>query len=371
MVPLFNKVKSIARIKILDWYIFKQFLVAFFFIVLNFTLVICMIDLVEKNDDFIKNKPGLYKIVFDYYLNFIPYMANLLSPITVFITSVFVTSRLASRTEIIAMLSSGMSFKRLLVPYLVSSGILALFIYYLVGYIIPHANKIRLAFEYRYVNSAFHFGERNFHLKIGPTTFFYIQSYDNSVHEGFVCTLEDIEGNHLKKKIKADRVRWVPELKKWRLETVRIFDFTSSNTGIKTLTSLDTTLALFPKDFENQHLLNERLSNPELTEKIKMLRFRGADNVETFLVERYLRQTYPFSIVILTLIGVILSARKSREGSGLKIALGFVLAFVYILFFIMSKGIAESGNMPAMLAVWLPNIVFSCIGTFMYFTVPR
>jgi hypothetical protein len=120
-------------------------------------------------------------------------------------------------------------------------------------------------------------------------------------------------------------VRWVPEIKKWRLENVRIFDFTNSQSGIRTLATLDTSLALFPKDFENQHMLNERLTNAELTEKIEMLQFRGADNVETFLVERYLRGTYPFSIVILTLIGVILSARKSREGSGLKIALGICL----------------------------------------------
>jgi len=371
MVPLFNKVKSIARIKILDWYIFKQFLVAFFFIVLNFTLVICMIDLVEKNGDFIKNKPSLNEVLFDYYLNYIPYMANLLSPITIFIAAVYITSRLASRVEVIAILSSGVSFLRFLLPYVTASSFLAVIIYFLIGYTIPDANKGRLAFEYKYVNGLFRFEGRNIHLKIGPGTFIYLQSYNNIDREGYNCTLEEIEGTTLLKKLKAEKLIWVPEKKNWRLLNVRIFDFKSKPNSIVYKTSVDTIINLKTNDFESQHLLHERLTNSELEKHIATLKFRGADNVEGFLVEKYLRTTYPFSIIILTVIGVLLSAKKSREGAGLKIVLGFILAFVYIMFHVVCRTIAQTGSLDPLLACWLPNLVFIAIGIALYFTLEQ
>jgi lipopolysaccharide export system permease protein len=358
------------RLGILDRYIFLQFIQSFLFIVLNFTLVICMIDLVEKNDDFINNKPGLYRIIFNYYLNFIPYMANLLSPITVFITTVFVTSRLASRTEIIAMLNSGMSFARILFPFLLAASLIGTIIFFLVAYIIPNCNKTRLAFEYQYVNSPFVFGERNFHLRIGPTTYFYVESYNNESHEGNRCTLEDIKGTELHIKLTADRMAWQPENRKWRLFNVRITDLRQFPTAPVKIPVLDTTLSLNPSDFENQHLMHERMTNPELNRHIATLTLRGADDVETYKVEKYLRFTYPFSIVILTLIGVILSARKSREGSGVKIALGFALAFVYIVFHIVSRTIAQAGEMDPLLACWMPNLLFMTIGALLYRYVP-
>ena len=168
------------------------------------TLVICMIDVVEKNDDFIKTKPGLYKVLFEYYANFFPYVANMLSPITVFIATVFMTSRLAARTEIIAILGSGVSFLRLLVPYLVGSGLVAIGTYFLIGYTIPDANRERQAFELVYVKNPFHFDGRNTHIKISPSAYFYIQSYNNEIHEGYNCTIEEINNTVILKKIKAE-----------------------------------------------------------------------------------------------------------------------------------------------------------------------
>ncbi len=335
------------------------------------TLVICMIDVVEKNDDFIKTKPGLYRILFDYYANFFPYIANVLSPITVFIATVFMTSRLAARTEIIAMLSSGISFLRLLVPYIAGSGLVALGIYFLIGYVIPRANKNRIAFEMVYVKNPFHFDGRNTHIKTGPNQYFYIQSYNNEIHEGFNCTLEEIEGTKLLRKVKAERFFWVDSLKKWRLEKVRIFDFRTQPNRISYLAVKDTVLSLKPKDFESQYMKYETLTNSEMASFLAELKQRGADNTETYEVEQYLRITYPFSIIILTLIGVILSARKSREGAGFQIAIGFVLAFVYIIFYITSRTIAQAGSMDPLLACWLPNLVFAGIGIVLYKSVPR
>ena len=359
------------RIKILDFYIFKDFLRSFLFIVVMLTLVICMIDIVEKNDDFIKTKPGLYRILFVYYANFFPYIANMLSPITVFIATVFMTARLAARTEIIAMLGSGMSFLRLLVPYLAGSGLIALATWYLIGYTIPDANKKRIAFELVYIKNPFHFEGRNTHIKISPTSYFYIQTYNTEIHEGSYCTLENIDGPVLKQKLKADRLFWNKETKKWRMEQVRYFDFTTTPVTMRRIERIDTLLPIKPKDFESQYMKNETLNNTELAEYLAALKSRGADNTETYVVEQYLRMTYPFSVIILTMIGVILSARKSREGAGFQIAIGFVLAFVYIIFYITSRTIAQAGSMDPLLACWLPNLVFAGIGVVLYKSVPK
>jgi lipopolysaccharide export system permease protein len=335
------------------------------------TLVVCMIDIVEKNDDFIKTKPGLSRIFFDYYANFFPYIANMLSPITIFIGTVFMTSRLAARTEIIAMLGSGISFIRLLLPYLAASGLVALGTWYLIGYVIPDANKERIAFELVYVKNPFHFDGRNTHIKIGKNSYFYVQTYNNESHEGNLCTLENLQGSQLLSRLKADRIKWVPETGKWRLENVRIFNFTGKGEGLQHLPAKDTLLSIRPKDFESQYMKFETLTNSELSTFLSELKSRGADNTETYEVEQYLRITYPFSVIILTMIGVILSARKTREGAGLQIALGFVLAFVYIIFYITSRTIAQAGSMDPLLACWLPNIVFSAIGVVLYKSVPR
>ena len=330
-----------------------------------------MIDLVEKNDDFIKTKPGIYNVVFHYYINFFVYVANMLSPITVFIATVFMTSRLAARTEIIALLGSGMSFVRFLVPYIAGSGLVALGTYFLIGYTIPDANKKRLAFEMVYIKNPFHFDGRNTHIKIGAKDYFYIQTYNNESKEGFNCTIEQIENTVLYKKVKAERIVWNDTTKKWRLQNVRIFNFATEPNTITYKRSIDTSISIRPKDFESQYMKYESLNNSELDSYLKTLKQRGADNTEVYEVEQYLRITYPFAIIILTLIGVILSARKSREGAGFQIAVGFVLAFVYIIFYITSRTIAQAGSLDPLLACWLPNIVFTFIGIGLYNSVPK
>ncbi len=363
--------RFLPRFKILDRYIFREFFRSFLFIVVMLSLVICMIDVVEKNDDFIKTRPGLYKILFAYYANFFPYIANMLSPITVFIATVFMTSRMAARTEIIAMLGSGIGFPRLLVPYVAASGLLGLGTYFLIGYTIPLANRKRIAFELAYIKNPFVFDGRNTHIKISPESYFYMESYNNEAREGSRCTLENIRGTELRQKLKADRFFWMEETHNWRLENVRVFDFTTRPATVRHRPRLDTLLSLRPADFESQYMRYETLTNPELSRFLARLKSRGADSTEAYEVEQYLRITYPFSMVILTLIGVILSARKSREGAGFQIALGFALSFVYIIFYITSRTIAQAGSLDPLLACWLPNLVFSGIGIVLYKSVPK
>jgi lipopolysaccharide export system permease protein len=199
-----------------------------------------------------------------------------------------------------------------------------------------------------------------------------MESYSNPLNTGYRFTLETIENRTLKVKTSAERFVWVAAKKNWRMEdyTIRRFDSAGKETFVEGA-NLDTTLRISPSDFSSDYLRYETLTTPELTDYLAEMQMRGADNTEPYQIEKYLRVTYPFAILILTVIGVILSARKSRGGVGFNIALGFLLAFVYIIFFIMSRSIAQAGFMNVLLACWLPNLVFTGVGVLLYKTVPR
>jgi lipopolysaccharide export system permease protein len=356
---------------ILDKYLLKKFLITYLFVALVIVLIICMIDYTEKIDNFRKTNPSGYQIWFEYYFNLIPYWANYISPLMVFISTVFFTARIAAHTEIVAMLSSGMSFLRIMVPYLLGSTILAIFTFYMVGWIIPNANKERLSFEHKYIDESYYFSKRNFHFKLAPTQYAYLESYDNSTETGKKFTLERIVGNQLQEKLVSNQLVWSKKKKKWTIQDYRIRKIDGEKETLTTGSQIDTTLNLSPKDFENDKNQFEAMTLTQLNDYIGLLKTRGADGIETYLLEKYTRFTQPFAIIILTGIGLIVSARKSRRGIGLQIAMGFALAFVYLLFFMLSKGIAESGKINTILAVWLPNIIFSVVGVVLYKTLPR
>lgn len=357
--------------KILDWYILKKFLKTYVFAVMIIVVIIMVIDYTEKIDDFIRKEAPLNAILFDYYLNFIPYWANYISPLMVFIATVFFTANLAAKTEIIAILSSGVSFFRLMRPYIIGSTAIAVATFVMVGWIVPMANKVRVPFEHKYINGAYFFDKRDIHIKIAPDTYAYLESYDNSLKTGYRFSLEKIKGTEIQVKLMADRITWDSTRHKWQFHEYRIRFDELGNKRVAFGSTIDSTLNLTPKDFENKHLLHETFTLPELERHIDLVKSRGADGVEVYLIEKYLRFANPFSVIILTVIGFLVSARKSRGGVGFQIALGFTLAFVYILFFMMSKGIAEGGGMPPLLAVWLPNLIFSGIGVVLYYTIPR
>jgi lipopolysaccharide export system permease protein len=358
-------------VKLLDKYILKKFLTTFVFVVLLCVLIICVIDFTEKNDDFIKNNVSFKSVMLDYYFNLVPFYANMLSPITVFIATVFVTAKLASHTEIVAILSSGVSFRRLLVPYIVGAALIGGVIFALIGWVIPNANKTRVAFEIKYIKNPFNFDTRNIHLKVGPDRYVYMENYNNTANVGYKFSLEQIDGVSLKSKLSSDMIAWNPEKKKWHIDNYTLRTFNGEKETLSYGGKVDTALNLLPKDFASTFRLAETFTLPELNKFIKDKQERGADDVETYLVEKYERFSYPFAIIVLTIIGVILSARKSRGGVGLQIALGFALAFVFIIFVIMSRSLAQVGDVPPMIASWIPLMVFSVIGAVLYKTVPR
>ncbi|MDR6193903.1 LptF/LptG family permease [Siphonobacter sp. SORGH_AS_0500] len=358
--------------KILDWYIFKRFLTTYVFVVSLVTLIILVIDYTEKVENFIRYKPSTYELLVTYYMNLAIFWANYVSPLMVFITVVFFTANMAAKTEIIAIFSTGVSFIRFMRPYMMASMLIAGIIFCLVAYVIPAADKKRLAFEQKYVEGGtYYFDKRDVHIQVGPSVYAYLSSYNNTTQQGDKFTLEKFEDNKLVQKLSAAYIVWKPEIKKWSAVDYSIRTITETGETMTYGKLIDTTIALEPKDFENTNNLEKTFTLSELNNHIAKLQSRGAEGVVLFQIERYTRIANPFGIIILTAIGVIVSARKSRGGVGFQIALGFGLAFVYILFFMMSSGIAKKGAFDPFLAVWLPNIVFSLIGLVLYRTVPK
>ena len=356
--------------KILDRYILKKFLSSYLFVVLILVAVITVIDITEKSDDFLEHQLTFDQIA-GYYIDFIPWIANLITPITVFIATVFVTSKLAGHTELVAVLSSGVSFRRMLIPYLFGSVLIASASFYLNGWLIPNSDKSRVAFLVQYTHKPFNFNQNNIHIKIAPESYMYLRTYNNHSKVGHNFTLESVRDHEMYEKLTARRVSWDEESEKWKVQDWTLREFDGRNEYLSKGKELDTLLNITPKDFESSKYLEQTLTIDELNSTIALLISRGADNVETYLVEKYMRYMSPFAIIILTFMGVIVSARKSRGGVGFQIALGFLIAFIFIICFMLSREFALKGVVSPLLGVWMPNIFFTFVALLMYRSVPR
>lgn len=356
--------------KILDWYILKKFLKSYVFVVFIIELVVVIIHITENNENYINHELTAGQIL-GYYADYVPYIANMIAPITVFITVVFMTSQLAQHSEIIAILSNGISFRRLMRPYMMGAMIIAAISFYFGGWVIPNGNKERVSFELQYIKSAYHFTDRNIHIKIAPTTLLYLQSYNVGNNVGYKPTLETIEEGVLLNKVEATRMEWQSKTEKWRLRNWKKREIIGMEEIFSYGKSIDTTLQINPKDFASDYSRYETLTMNELYEYIDKLKLRGADDLEVYEIEKYIRYTAPFAALILTFIGLGVSARKARGGAGFQIALGFLLAFIYIIFFIFSRTSAEAGSITPIIAIWIPNVIFTIIGLIIYQSVPR
>ena len=358
------------RIKIIDRYIIRKFLGTFFFAIGLIILISIVFDISEKIDDFLEKKAPLSVIVFKYYFNFIPYFVNLFSPLFIFISVIFFTSKMAMQTEIIAILNSGISFRRLLVPYLVAATFLAALSFYLNGWVIPHANIERLAFENTYIKSPFVLKTRNIHRQISPDNFIYFESYNNRENIGYQFSYEKFKDGKLVYKLMAERILWDSTSNKWRVENyfVREIDSLERITGGE---SLDTNFAFSKEEFNRRINYIEAMDNRELDQFIAQEKMRGAENIAFYEVEKYRRSSYPFATFILTIMGVSLSSRKVRGGIGLQLGAGILLSFTYILFMQVTTTFATNGSMPSLLAVWIPNIVFSIIAAYLVSRAPK
>lgn len=357
--------------KKLDLYIFKKFLGTFFFSITLIILIVIVFDISEKIEDFIKKDAPLKVIVFDYYFNFIPYFVNLFSPLFTFIAVIFFTSRMASRTEIVAILSSGISFKRFLLPYLFGATVLASLSLYLNNSLIPETNKKRLRFENTYINNPYRNQKVNIHRQIAPDTYVYLERFNNVENTGFKFAYEKFDNGKLTYKMMAENIKYDSTSNKWRINKYFERHIENEKERMRSGNFIDTTLNFKPKDFGIQINNIETMNRSELNKFIEEEKTKGSGNIEIFELEKYRRIATPFSTFILTLIGVSLASRKVRGGIGLHIGLGLLISFSYILFMQVSNTFAAGGLIAPSIAVWIPNFLYGILGVFLFLTAPK
>jgi lipopolysaccharide export system permease protein len=364
--------KKIPGFYIIDLYIIKKFLGTFFFAITIIVFITIIFDLSEKLDEFLENKAPVKAIIFDYFINFIPYFVAQIAPLFTFIAVIFFTSRMAYNTEIIAILSSGTSFNRLLLPYFISALVIIVSNIYLNNFVIPHSNVERFAFEEKYYHAGpKNFREKNVHKQIEPGIFVYLESYSNINDYGRKFSIEKIDSGQLVSKLMSNDIRWDSTKQKWTVRNYMIRNYNNNKQEIITGISLDTTLNMKPEEFRMRDNSIEALDVRELKNYITTQKLQGASNISALLVEKYRRIAVPFSTIILTLIGVSVSSRKVRGGIGMHIAIGLLISTSYILFMKFSSQFAIGGSFPPLVAVWLPNLIYSFIAYYLYKMAPK
>ncbi|HCO67555.1 MAG TPA: hypothetical protein DIT04_07355 [Dysgonomonas sp.] len=355
---------------ILDKYIIKKFLGTYVFSIILIISIAVVFDINEQLDKFLRNDAPLSAIIFDYYKNFIPYYVNLFSALFVFISVIFFTSKLADNSEIIAMLSTGMSFKRLMKPYMISAAMIAILSFLLTSFIIPPANKTRIAFQNKYIRNKEVTSANRIQVQIEPGVIAYFNSFNNKDKMGYYFSLDQFDGKALVSRLTATRIRH-DSLYHWTIFDYSIRTFTESREYITTGSQKDTTLTIVPSDFLISANDFEQMTSPELYKHIQRQKDRGIGNVQSFEIEFHKRFASIASAFILTIIGAALSSRKIKGGMGLNIGIGLLLSVSYILFMTISSTFAVSGLMSPFIAAWVPNIIFAAIAAYLYRRAPN
>jgi lipopolysaccharide export system permease protein len=312
-------------------------------------------------------------IIFDYYLNFIPYFATLFAPLFVFIAVIFFTSKMAVNTEIIAILNSGLSFRRMMWPYFISALVIAVFTFTLTNFVIPHSNLKRMVFEDKYYRSITRKQPiQNIHRQVYPNVYVYMESFNPLNQTGRNLTIEKFnDDGRLESKLTAASVTWDTITNKWTCMNYYLRELIDNEEIITKGESIDTTLTIKPDDFSKDPGIVGTMTYNDLNDYINLLQLQGSDELKLFLIEKHRRFASPFAIFILTLIGVSLSSKKIRGGIGMNIGIGLILSFSYILFLQFASQFSLKGNLGPMLAMWIPNIIYAVIALVLYKMAPK
>ena len=355
----------------IDWYIIKKVLATFLVSILLIDLVIIIIDLSFKIDDFIDHQAPFKAIIFDYYLNLAPFYTNQFGHLFFFISIVFVTSRLTTRSEIISILAAGISFRRLLRPYIVSAIFVGVIMLYLSNFLIPQLNVKRYDFEQNYYRNKYTNFQNNIHIQNASNKQVYVQRYDNETNTGYLFSEETFKDKKIIQKITAEEAKYDSISNDWLLinYTIRTIDNKKENLERGSTTKLHT--GLKPLDFNTKLFKVDVLDFNELNKTIDRETMKGSNKVAELLIEKYQRLFNPIAFIILTIIGVTLSCKKKRGGMGANLALGIALAFVLILLMKVMVASATNGNLPPILGVTIPLIIFSFIAVFLIKKAPK
>lgn len=360
-----TRIRSIFRLKVLDIFILKKFLGTYFLATLLILAVISMFDVTEKLDAFLT--APIKETLFDYFASFLPYFANMLSPLFVFISVIFFTTKLAGNSEIIAIVSSGVSFRRLLRPYMIGAAVIAALTFVLSNFIIPPGNVARIAYTNKYVRNKNVETGIDIQLMAKPGVVVYFGRFENSTKTGYRFTLDKFEGKDLVSRMTAQTISYdTTRNYHWTVRDYMIRDFNGMKEKITTGTVKDTIIPIEPKDFLIAANDQETLTTPQLSEYIEKQKMRGVANIKAFEIEKEKRYASTAAAFILTLIGMSLSAKKSKGGMGLNIGIGLALSFSYILFSAVTSSFAVNGLTSPFIAMQIPNVVYLAIGIFLY-----
>ncbi len=363
--------------KKIDKYILLKYLSTFFFCLLLFTAIVVVVDISEKTDDFVKSNLSTWQIITDYYAGFVPRIDAMLFPLFIFISVIFFTSKMAGRSEIIAILSSGVSFKRFMVPYLVGGVFLSLLLWTGYQYVVPEANRKWGDFEKKYVdvnagpantNTSY---QNNIYFKNDVNSYVSIKGYDTVSKTGNGFVLQKFDNNKLTYNLRANNFNWDTAARKWRLTGVVERTLHEVSETVQTSNDMLMNYSFKPIDLRKDDYLKDQMTTPELNRFIKMEKMRGSESISSLQVERFNRDAIPVSVLILTIIGVALASRRVRGGSGAHLAVGVLISVAYILFSRFSVVFATKGTFSPWLASWTPNFIFGLLAFYLYKRAPK
>lgn len=359
--------------KIIDWYILKKFLVTFIFTLLILIPIAVAIDISEKIDNFLENADlGFYQVVDEYYKNFIIYYANTFMPLALFIAVIFFTSKLSNNTEIIAITNAKVSFTRFLYPYFIGASIVTVLSLVMNHFVVPKSSKVRKGFEKEYINrnKKYEFKYVNdFSLQLTDSTYIYIRNFNTENNRGYDFTSELYDGLKLKTKLFADNIYYKDslfEIRNWRLRK-----YYTDRDSIFSGTKIDTILNFTPRDLIYKSALSQEMPSDELYEFIEVSKKRGVKNLNAYLVEYHKRTSLPFASYILTIIAVALAFRKRRGGTGVNLAIGVGMMFLYVFLLKISEVLGAVAGVSSLLYVWMPNILFGLVAIYLYFNARK
>jgi len=359
-------------IKRLDWYIIRKFMVTFFMSLLFLAVLIIIFDISEKIDDFVRKSVPLREIAFDYYMNFVPYFINQYSPMFVFLTVIFFTSKMTQDSEVVAMLSSGISYHRIVRPYILSAAVVAVISLVAGMWILPRANATRVEFEQKYNPYRKVKMGHDMHYKLENDVFVYFESFSAYNNTAYNFTMEDLHGGRMHSKLSAESAQYDTVSGVWKLRNYFIRDFDEGlQDHIRSGRQLDTVFSITRDDFFRNRYTIQQLNQRELNELIRTQISRGDASVNMSLIEKHNRFSLPISAFILTIIGLSLCTKKKRGGMGMNLAAGTALGFSYILFMQFSEMFVITDTLPAQVAVWLPNALYAIIAVVLYIKAPK
>jgi lipopolysaccharide export system permease protein len=362
--------------KKLDWYILKKFLTTFVFTMLTITVIAVVIDTSEKADDFVKSGLSSWEIVTHYFIGFVPFIMSMIFPLMVFIATIYFSSKMAVQSEFVAILAGGVRYNRMLRPYLVGAILLGSFFWVASQYWVPKANEIRTNFQSTYIDphSTYNgdpYRSNNFYLRVNAETYVGLRYYDTARKTAAAFFLSKIKNDKVYYNMRAESMQWDTAKKNWKLTNVT----EHTNDGLREtatlIPSLHINLNVKPEELRRDEYLKDKFTTPELKQYIRLEEIRGSEGLNNYKEERYHRDATPFSVIILTMIGAVIATRKGRGGSGLLLAVGLVMAAVFVIMDKFSITFATKGNFSPMLAAWTPNIIFSVVAAWLYWKAPK